>query len=293
MCLCVFSPQGHTTGDKDIHQNLRVEITKNFDPRRRLRGAAIAVQTVNYLSKETQLNSKKCSLQRENQQLDTKKVVFSDEVLNLSAENIASHNLQHGSDSKLNFSENLRRNLENLLVGDLPLRHVSSPEINAPTGQQHLSELVLNAVSEESVLPYQHGFSRSDVKRKPILRKTYGGSLQENIPQIDNIDTGRKRKRSLGARVESKDGTPINSFHVPEITENDEVNLQQFVERDVVLKPVLIDEDNSHAHAGQTTGLACQHASLKKTSCSHSDITEELRRIKMSFKEGENVAVEV
>ena len=132
-----------------------------------------------------------------------------------------------------------------------------------------------------------------DVKREPILRKAYGGSLQENIPQIDNIDTGRKRKRSLGTRVESKDGTPMNSFHVPEITENDEVNLQQFVERDVVLKPVLIDEDNSHAHAGQTTGLASQHASHKKTSCSHSDITEELRRIKMSFKEGENVAVEV
>ena len=35
--------QGHTTGDKDIHSNLKMEITRNFDPRRRLRGAAIAV----------------------------------------------------------------------------------------------------------------------------------------------------------------------------------------------------------------------------------------------------------
>ncbi|XP_068702307.1 serine/threonine-protein kinase DCLK1-like isoform X3 [Montipora foliosa] len=43
--------KGHTTGDKDIHVNLKMEITRNFDPRRRLRGAAIAVQTIKALEK--------------------------------------------------------------------------------------------------------------------------------------------------------------------------------------------------------------------------------------------------
>ncbi|XP_015773733.1 PREDICTED: serine/threonine-protein kinase DCLK1-like isoform X2 [Acropora digitifera] len=43
--------KGHTTGDKDLHVNLKMEITRNFDPRRRLRGAAIAVQTIKAMEK--------------------------------------------------------------------------------------------------------------------------------------------------------------------------------------------------------------------------------------------------
>ena len=247
-----------------------MEITRNFDPRRRLRGAAIAVQTVNYFSKKSHSKSKKHSLQRDHQHFDTKKVVFSDEVLNLSSESSAARDAHHGSDSKLHFSENMWQNIEILTVGDLPLRHVSSPEIHSPTDQKQVSDIVLNAVSEESILPHQHGFSRSDTKRRPILRTGHDPSLQDKSSHDDcrahnlsNDDTGRKRKRSHGARVESKDGTPIDRFHIPEITENDSVNLGQFIERDIVLKAVLIDEDGDNLYAEQATHSESQCASLK------------------------------
>lgn len=245
--------QGHTTGDKDIHVNLRMEITRNFNPRRRLRGAAIAVQTVNYFSKKTHSNSKRHSLPRDHQHFETKKVVFSDEVLNLSSETSSARDLHHGSDGNLNFCENMWENIESLTSGNLPVRHVSSPEINSPTDDKRVGiELVLNALSEESVLPHQHGLSWSDVKCRPILRTKRGPCLRRI--SLDNTcgvqdDKVRKRKRSCGARVESKDGTPINVFHVPEITENDSINLGQFVERDIVLKPALIGEDESNVYA--------------------------------------------
>lgn len=292
--------QGHTTGDKDIHVNLRMEITRNFDPRRRLRGAAIAVQTVNYFSKKTRSKPKKRSFQSDHQHFDAKKVVFSDEVLNLSSETSTARDLHHGSDSKLNFSDNMWQNIESLTCGDLPLRHVSSPEINNPVDHRvGISELVLSALSEESVLPHQHGFSRSDNKRRPVLKTRHDPSLRgNNLPASDGVhnedNTGRRRKRSHSARVESKDGTPINRFHVPEITDSDHVNLGQFVDRDIVLKPVLIGEDDD---VDNEESIDSMHQGTSATSeektISLDDLTQELKTLKMSLAGGSNIAVEV
>lgn len=75
--------KGHTTGDKDIHSNLKTEITRNFDPRRRLRGAAIAVQTVNALEKLSK------SLQ------DGKKLAVGESYQELSAAVRENHTVQH------------------------------------------------------------------------------------------------------------------------------------------------------------------------------------------------------
>lgn len=266
-----------------------MEITRNFDPRRRLRGAAIAVQTVNYFSKKSHSKSKKQSYKTGNQGLiESKKVVFSDEVLNMPSQSCAAHESHHGSEGRLNFCDNAWLNIEKLTGGDLPLRHVSSPNIHSPTDETEveISELVLNAVSEESVLPHQakHGFALSENKRKPALRTKHDQSLQDTDFSLyethaahDSRDDckGRTRKRSHGARVEFKDGTPIERFHVPQISQNDSLNLAQFTERDVVLKPVLIDESEEE----------------KKISIS--DLTQELKRLKMSLSEAANVKVEV
>lgn len=298
-----------------------MEITRNFDPRRRLRGAAIAVQTVNYFSKKTHSNSKRRSFQADNQRLiESKKVVFSDEVLNMPSQPSAAHNLHHGSEGRLHFCENAWQNIECLTGGDLPFRHVSSPDIHNPTDKTQLgiSDLVLNAVSEESVLPHQakHGFKWSDNKRKPVLKTRRSPSLQDNSLSSCNDCTihdscedcrVRKRKRSHGARVEYKDGTPIDNFHIPNITQNDSVNLGQFVERDLVLKPVLIDEnvinskeDNvdlgiyststEQTHDSSSTNIS-DHSEEKNISISN--LTQELQRLKMSLSEKANVVVEV
>lgn len=291
-----------------------MEITRNFDPRRRLKGAAIAVQTVNYLSKKTHFKSKKQPFQTDNQQLiESKKVVFSDEVLNISQPS-TTHELRHGSEGRLHF-------IESLTSGDLPLRHVSSPDIHSPTDQTQvrwISELVLNAVSEESVLPHQtkHGFSWANNKLKPVLRKRHDPSLQDNSFRLhkscaahESCEDGKdqKRKRSHGARVESKDGTPIDRFHVPKITQKDSLNLKQFIERDLVLKPAVIGEvamgskeANAHesvhnAFSDQTLNSASRKASdiSAENNTNVTDLTQELKRLKMCLAAGANVAVEV
>ncbi|XP_022801294.1 serine/threonine-protein kinase DCLK1-like isoform X1 [Stylophora pistillata] len=313
--------KGHTTGDKDIHSNLKTEITRNFDPRRRLRGAAIAVQTVNYFSKKTQSNSKKRSFQTDNQRLiESKKVVFSDEVLNLPSQPSTAHKLHHGSEGRLHFYENAWQNIESLTGGDLPYRHVSSPDIHSPVNKSQLeiSDLVLNAMSEESVLPQQakHGFGWSDNRQKPVSKTKHSPSLQDDSLSLhsdQNLhdsceDNGvRQRKRSHSARVEHKDGTPIEKFGIPQITKTGSVNLWQFVERDLVLKPALIDEnvvapkgDSANHSPGSVSAEQTQDSSETKIS-DHSqkkntglvNLTEELKRLKMSLSEGANVAVEV
>ncbi|PFX18822.1 Serine/threonine-protein kinase DCLK1 [Stylophora pistillata] len=312
--------KGHTTGDKDIHSNLKTEITRNFDPRRRLRGAAIAVQTVNYFSKKTQSNSKKRSFQTDNQRLiESKKVVFSDEVLNLPSQPSTAHKLHHGSEGRLHFYENAWQNIESLTGGDLPYRHVSSPDIHSPVNKSQLeiSDLVLNAMSEESVLPQQakHGFGWSDNRQKPVSKTKHSPSLQDDSLSLhsdQNLhdsceDNGvRQRKRSHSARVEHKDGTPIEKFGIPQITKTGSVNLWQFVERDLVLKPALIDEnvvapkgDSANHSPGSVSAEQTQDSSETKIS-DHSqkkntglvNLTEELKRLKMSLSEGANVAVE-
>ena len=291
-----------------------MEITRNFDPRRRLKGAAIAVQTVNYFSKKTHFKSKKQPFQTDNQQLiESKKVVFSDEVLNISQPS-TTHELRHGSEGRLHF-------IESLTSGDLPLRHVSSPDIHSPTDQTQvrwISELVLNAVSEESVLPHQtkHGFSWANNKLKPVLRKRHDPSLPDNSFRLhkscaahESCEDGkdRKRKRSHGARVESKDGTPIDRFHVPKITQKDSLNLKQFIERDLILKPAVIGEGamgsreaNAHesvhnAFSDQTLDSASRKASDSSAEniTNVTDLTQELKRLKMCLAAGANVAVEV
>lgn len=298
-------PQGHTAGEKDIHVNLRMEITRNFDPGRRLRGAAIAVQTVNYFAKKPHSKSKKLSFETDNQRLiESKKVVFSDEVLNMPSQPSATHKLCHGSEGRLHFCDNAWQNIEKLTGSDLPYRHVSSPDIHSPAEQMQveISDLVLNAASEESVLPHQtkHGFSWSENNRKPVLRTRHDPSLQDDFslcashaaPDSHEDCKSRTRKRSHGARVESKDGTPINRFHVPQITQNDSLNLGQFTERDVVLKPVLIGESTSDACTEQTLDSKASDASEEKE-MSISNLTEELKRLKMSLTGAANVAVEV
>ena len=303
-----FLSQGHTAGDKDIHVNLRMEITRNFDPRRRLRGAAIAVQTVNYFAKKPHSKSKKQSFQTDNQRLiESKKVVFSDEVLNMPSQPSAAHELHHGSEGRLHFCDNAWQNIEKLTGSDLPYRHVSSPDIHSPTEQMQvgISDLVLNAVSEESVLPHQtkHGFSWSENNRKAVLRTRHDPSRQDNfslhashVAHDSHEDCkGRTRKRSHGARVESKDGTPINRFHVPQITQNDSINLGQFTERDVVLKPALTDESTSDTCTDQTVDSACEKESdtSEDKKMSISNLTQELKRLKMTLSGAANVAVEV
>jgi len=285
-----------------------MEITRNFDPRRRLRGAAIAVQTVNYFSKKPHSKSKKQTFQTDNQPLiESKRVVFSDEVLNMPSQPSAAHELYHGSEGRLHFCDNAWQNIEKLTGSDLPYRHVSSPDIHSPTEQMQvgISDLVLNAVSEESVLPHQtkHGFSWSDNSRKPVLRTRHDPSQQENFSVRashavhDSHEDGkcRTRKRSHGARVESKDGTLIDRFHVPQITQNDSLNLGQFTERDVVLKPALTGESTSDACTEQTLDSAHEKASdtSEETKISISNLTQELRRLKMSLSGAANVAVEV
>ena len=233
-----------------------MEITRNFDPRRRLRGAAIAVQTVNYFSKRTHFNSKKHSPQREHQQLETKKVVFSDEVLNLSCETTTAYDLHCGSDSKLNVTDNFWENAERLSCGTLPCRHVSSPDINSATKDGRVfmcnSELVLNSLSEESILSEQNGLFWSNAKHKPILKTRHGPSLWGNrlLERCGdyNISEGGKqikRKRPHGTKVDSIAGIPINRPHLPEITEKDPVNLGQFIARDIILKPSLLNMDKN------------------------------------------------
>ena len=280
-----------------------MEITRNFDPRRRLRGAAIAVQTVNYFSKKPHSKSKKQSFQADNQQLiESKKVVFSDEVLNMPSQPSASHELHHGSEGRLHFCDNAWQNIEKLTGSDLPLRHVSSPDINSPTEQMQvgISDLVLNAVSEESVLPHQtkHGFSWSESNQKPVLRARHDHSLQDNssLSHDSHEDgRGRTRKRSCGAMVESKGGVPINRFRVPQITQNDSLNLGQFTERDIVLKPALTAESTSDASMEQTLDSALNKASdtSEEKKISISNLTQELKRLKMSLSGAGNVAVEV
>ena len=311
--------QGHTTGDKDIHSNLKMEITRNFDPRRRLRGAAIAVQTVNYFSKKAQSNSKRRSFQTDNQRLiESKKVVFSDEVLNMPSQPSSAHDVHHGSDSRLHFYENAWQNIESLTGGDLPYRHVSSPDIHSPKTQLEISDLVLNAVSEQSVLPQQakHNFGWSENRRKPDLKTKRSPSLQNDSLSLNSDhrihdsceDCGvRQRKRSHSARVEHKDGTLIDKFNIPQITKTDSVNLWQFVERDLVLKPALIDE-NVVGSKGEKANLSLGSASAEQTQDSLEtkipdqsekkksglvNLTEELKRLKMSLSKGANVAVEV
>lgn len=285
-----------------------MEITRNFDPRRRLRGAAIAVQTVNYFSKKPYSKSKEQSFQADNQRLtESKKVVFSDEVLNMPSQPSAAHELRCGSEGRLHFCDNAWQNIEKLTGSDLPFRHVSSPDIHSPTEQMQvgISELVLNAVSEESVLPHQtkHGFSRSENNRKPVLWTRHDHSLQDNFSLSGSHAAhdshedckGRKRKRSHGARVETRDGTPINRFHVPEITQNDSLNLGQFTERDVVLKPALIGESTSDTCTEQTPDSAQNKVSdtSEEKKISISNLTQELKRLKMSLSGAANVAVEV
>ena len=285
-----------------------MEITRNFDPRRRLRGAAIAVQTVNYFSKKPHSKSKKQSFQSDNQRLiESKKVVFSDEVLNMPSQPSAVHELHHGSEGRLHFCDNAWQNIEKLTGSDLPYRHVSSPDIHSPTEQMQvgISDLVLNAVSEESVLPHQakHGFSWSESNRKPVLRAMHDSSIQDNfslreshaVHDSHEDGKGRTRKRSHGARVESKDGTPINRFHVPQITQNDSLNLGQFTDRDIVLKPALTGEGIPDAGTEQTLDSALEKASdtLEEKKVSISNLTQELKRLKMSLSGAANVAVEV
>ena len=285
-----------------------MEITRNFDPRRRLRGAAIAVQTVNYFSKKPHSKSKKQSFQTDNQWLiESKKVVFSDEVLNLPSQPSTAHEFHHGSEGRLHFCDNAWQNIEKLTGSDLPHRHVSSPDIHSPIDQMQVgnSDLVLNAVSEESVLPHQtrHGFSWSENNRKPVLRTRHDPSQQENFSVCashavhDSHEDGkcRTRKISHSARVESKDGTPIDRFHVPQITQNDSLNLGQFTERDVVLKPALTGEGTSDAFTEQTLDSTCEPASdtSEEKKISISNLTQELKRLKMSLSGAANVAVEV
>lgn len=280
-----------------------MEITRNFDPRRRLRGAAIAVQTVNYFSKKPHSKSKKQSFQADNQRLiESKKVVFSDEVLNMPSQPSAAHELHHGSEGRLHFCDNAWQNIEKLTGSDLPHRHVSSPDINSPTEQMQvgISDLVLNAVSEASVLPHQtkHGFSWSESNRKPVLRARDDPSLQDNscLSHDSHEDgKGRTRKRSCGARVESKGGVPINRFHVPQISQNDSLNLGQFTERDVVLKPALTAESTSDASMEQTLDSALNKESdtSEEKKISISNLTQELKRLKMSLSGAGDVAVEV
>ena len=286
-----------------------MEITRNFDPRRRLRGAAIAVQTVNYFSKKCHSKSKKQSFQMANQRLvESKKVVFSDEVLNMPSQPSSAHESHHGSEGRLHLYDNAWLNIEKLTGGNLPLRHVSSPDIHSPTDQTQvgISELVLNAVSEESVLPHQakHGISLSENKRKPVLRMRPDPSPQDNnlslhescaAHDLHEDCKGRTRKRSHGARVEAKDGTPIDRFHVPQIIQNDSINLGQFTERDVVLKPALVGESSTTSREGNndnihsSTSDTCATSEEKKLSIS--DLNQELKRLKMSLSA--NVAVEV
>lgn len=280
-----------------------MEITRNFDPRRKLRGAAIAVQTVNYFSKKPHSKSKKQSFQTDNQWLiESKKVVFSDEVLNMPLQSNVAHESHHGSEGRLHFCDNAWQNIEKLTGSDLPYRHVSSPDMHTPTEQMQvgISDLVLNAVSEESVLPHQtkHGFSWSESNRKPVLRArqdnfSLHASHAVHDPHEDS--KGRTRKRSHGARVESKDGTPIDRFHVPQITQNDSLNLGQFTERDVVLKPALTGESTSDAGTGQTLDSAYEKASdtSEEKKISITNLTQELKRLKMSLSGAANVAVEV
>ena len=285
-----------------------MEISRNFDPRRRLRGAAIAIQTVNYFSKKPHSKSKKESFQADNQRLiESKKVVFSDEVLNMPSQPSAAHELHHGSEGRLHFCDNAWQNIENLTGSDLPYRHVSSPDIHSPTEQMQIgiSDLVLNAVSEESVLPHQtkHGFSWSESNRKPVLTARHDPSLQDNsslsashaVDDSHEDGKGRTRKRSCGARVESKGGKPINRFHVPQITQNDSLNLGQFTERDLVLKPALTGESTSDACTEQTLDSARNKASdtSEEKKISISNLAQELKRLKMSLSSAGNVAVEV
>ena len=241
--------QGHTAGGKDLHVNLKMEIAKNFEPHRRLRGAAIAVQTVNYSAKKTDPKSRKPHMT--DNQSEAKRVVFSDEVLNSSSPSAKIQNSSSHSLRKLDFCENAWKSIECLTGRNLPQRRVSSPEIHSPIGTDTFGDLkgqgewVLNAESEESVFSQQVKRGTLTPKHRSINKldlTCLGPSKTSPTSAFCEEEGNRGRKRPYSARVVSKNGTPIEKFSIPEIKkERETVNLGQFIKRDVVLRPVLTD----------------------------------------------------
>lgn len=158
-------------------------------------------------------------------------MVFSDEVLNLSDDTRPARDLHHGSDSKLNASDNFWENADCLRHRTLPFRHVSSPDINICAGDGMgftcVSELVLNSLSEQSILSEKNGLSWSDAKYRPILRTKHGPTLPGNTLHcrrgVNNYfpeeDKPKKRKRCHAEKVESKARISLSKLHSSEMTE--------------------------------------------------------------------------
>lgn len=212
------------------------------------------MQTVNYFSKKSGCNLKKHSSQRPHQQHETKKVVFSDEVLNLPGDTRPAPDLHHGSDSKLNVSVNFWENAGCLSRGTLPFRHVSSPDINSfaedGMGFTCVSELVLNSVSEQSILSEKNGPLWSDTKHRPILRTKHSPTLPGNtlhcrrgVCNFPEEGKPKKRKRCHGEKVESKARISVRKLHFSEMTETDPVNVEKVIGRDSILRPASLNKE--------------------------------------------------
>lgn len=129
--------QGNTANRQDIHVNLRNEINKNFDGKGRFRGAAIAVNTVNSMTKDTYSNrSNCCKYVQPNSK--KRKVVFKEALLfDLTH---SDSDLQHfsvygecssGKHQDISFKQ--WNSLNTDCSAKAPERYRSSPEILSPT----------------------------------------------------------------------------------------------------------------------------------------------------------------
>ena len=230
----VFVLQGHTANTKDIHVKLRHELTKNFDAKKRLKGAAIAVQTVKYIGKKCPYPSSKGGFTK-SQEL----------IIEVNDSKSLRRCISRSHEAKID-TDQVNREIE-----CQPERHVSSPEIPSPTrDQQHFTEKIIGfegvqfsapreSVSYSGELVRQHdpaaGFSRSDQKRRPVKRKVSRGKAemgkktkecrQPNITKEEHRGTVEEGEgMSDVIQIALRDGIPLHER---------DVSLDYYIQRDL------------------------------------------------------------
>lgn len=234
--------QGHTAGTKDIHVNLKTEITKNFDQRRRLRGAAIAVRTVNFFAK---FAKKITAIPHANDQkwhtyVSPRRVIFSDEVLHDVADKNEPVNGQSECGSDLGFE---RSNLswkafESVTQGEFPQRRQSSPDIHSAIEKKKYFERKNHSHEFELLRASDANMYSKQFKADEFLRSlSYKGHVQPAKLSESKDEEVQCRKRSFG--LGAKGGNTVQRFPMSQALNQEGLNLSQFVERDTILRQEL------------------------------------------------------
>ncbi|XP_032242195.1 serine/threonine-protein kinase DCLK1 isoform X4 [Nematostella vectensis] len=249
--------KGNTVAHKDIHVNLQNEINKNFDAKRRLRSAAVAVKTVKPLTKATyKARSHCCRYMATPTKPPTSRAAFDRQRLKLDIHSHSEGDLNDysvyggcsvGAHSDVALATS-SSHIDRTTQGRPPERYKSSPEILSPEEKQRFSFDVSNLTQREPhrKMSDQRGaeFVRGDQTRQQVVRhrgarrprsssvQTYRPESRTNRPESR---TNRTRKHSYDVKLETKYGSQhgarVKKLSVPDPSHH---KLEDFVERDVI-----------------------------------------------------------